>query len=101
MIHIPTLTTERLTLTGHTLDDFSDSAAMWSDPAVTRHIGGRPSSEEEVWARLMRYAGHWALKGFGYWLVRERLGGRVVCEGRFAHRRRQLGPPLDRARPTR
>ena len=39
-----------MTLRGHTLADVEACAAMWADPRVTRHIGGRPSSEEEVWA---------------------------------------------------
>jgi RimJ/RimL family protein N-acetyltransferase len=97
MFAIPTLTTERLVLTGHTLEDFDESAAMWADPVVTRHIGGRPFTGEEVWARLMRYAGHWALKGYGYWLVREREGGRFVGEVGFADWRRELDPPFDGA----
>ena len=47
----------------HTLDDFLDSFAMWSDPEVIRYIGGKPFTREEVWARLLRYAGHWAHAG--------------------------------------
>ena len=76
----PPIETPRLSLRGHTIEDFADSAAMWGDPNVTRFIGGRPFSEEEVWSRLLRYAGHWALKGFGYWVVRERSSGRFVGE---------------------
>lgn len=91
---VPALDTARLTLRGHTLADFSECAAMWADPAVTRHIGGRPSSEEEVWARVLRYAGLWALLGFGYWVVRERASGRFVGEVGFADFRREFTPPL-------
>jgi RimJ/RimL family protein N-acetyltransferase len=90
----PPIETPRLTLRGHTVDDFADSAAMWGDPNVTRFIGGRPFSGEEVWSRLLRYAGHWALKGFGYWVVRERSSGRFVGEVGFADFRRALEPPL-------
>ena len=39
---VPTLQTERLRLRGHRLDDFGPCAAMWADPTVTRHIGGKP-----------------------------------------------------------
>lgn len=67
---------------------------MWADPAVTRHIGGRPFSEEEVWARVLRYAGLWALLGFGYWVLRERATGRFVGEVGLADFRRNLTPPL-------
>jgi RimJ/RimL family protein N-acetyltransferase len=93
----PALDTERLTLRTHTLADFDECAAMWADPLVTRHIGGRPSSEEETWARVLRYAGLWALVGFGYWVVRERASGRFVGEVGLADFRRDLSPRLDGA----
>src|SRR4029077_6257721 len=64
---VPVIETERLKMRGHRLADLNDCAAMWADPIVTRHIGGRPFSEEETWARFLRYAGHWSLMGFGYW----------------------------------
>ncbi|WP_425148538.1 GNAT family N-acetyltransferase [Deinococcus sp.] len=44
------LTTERLILRPHTLEDFADNAAMWGDEQVTRQIGGRPFTPEEVCA---------------------------------------------------
>jgi RimJ/RimL family protein N-acetyltransferase len=89
---IPELHTQRLTLRPHTLADFEDSATMWGDPRVTRHIGGRPFTREEVWARLLRYVGHWAALGYGYWCVREREGGRFVGELGFAEMQRALEP---------
>ncbi|MGI8546960.1 MAG: GNAT family N-acetyltransferase [Gemmatimonadaceae bacterium] len=91
---VPALDTDRLTLRGHTSADFDECAAMWADPLVTRYIGGRPSTEEEVWARVLRYAGLWALLGFGYWVVRERATGRFVGEVGLADFRRELVPPL-------
>ena len=94
---VPPLDTERLTLRGHALADFAECAAMWADPVVTRHIGGRPATGEEVWARVLRYAGLWALLGFGYWVVRERASGRFVGEVGLADFRRDLTPPLDGA----
>ena len=74
----------------HGLDDFDDSAAMWGDPAVTRHIGGKPFTREECWARLHRYAGHWALLDFGYWVVREKATSRFVGEVGLADFRRDV-----------
>lgn len=90
----PVLETPRLRLRGHTPADFAASYAMWSDERVVRHIGGRVFTEEEVWARLLRYAGHWALLGFGYWVVEEREGGGFVGEVGFADFRRAMDPPL-------
>ena len=55
---VPVIDTTRLRLRGHRPADFADSLALWGDPIVTRFIGGKPLSEEDVWARLLRYVGH-------------------------------------------
>jgi RimJ/RimL family protein N-acetyltransferase len=91
---VPVIETERLTLHGHRLDDFVDCAAMWADPAVTRDIGGKPFSEEEVWTRFLRYVGHWALMGFGYWVIKERETGDFVGELGFADYKRNIVPSI-------
>jgi RimJ/RimL family protein N-acetyltransferase len=67
---------------------------MWADPKVTQHIGGKPLTEEECWTRLLRYVGHWALLGFGYWVVEEKATGNFVGETGFADYKRDLGPTL-------
>jgi RimJ/RimL family protein N-acetyltransferase len=89
---IPTLTTARLILRPHRREDFDACAALWADPLVTRFIQGRPQTREEVWARLLRYAGHWAWLGHGYWAVEE--GGRFIGELGLADFQRQMQPPL-------
>jgi RimJ/RimL family protein N-acetyltransferase len=88
------LETPRLRLRRHRAEDFAASAAMWADPIVTRYIGGKPSTQEESWSRVLRYAGHWDLCGWGYWLVEERAGGAFVGEIGFADFKRDLDPPL-------
>ncbi len=88
------LHTERLILRPHTLTDFADSAALWGDPVVTRFIGGRPFTAEEVWGRLLRYAGHWTLLGYGFWVVRERASGAFVGEVGLQDAHRDIVPPL-------
>ena len=90
MAEVPVLETERLKLRGHGLDDFAACAAMWADPEVTRHIGGRPLAGEESWTRLLRYVGHWALLGFGYWVVEEKATGRFIGEAGFADYKRKV-----------
>jgi RimJ/RimL family protein N-acetyltransferase len=92
---IPVLETDRLILRGHRADDFADCLALWTDPEVTRFIGGKPSTQEEVWARLLRYVGHWAMLGFGYWAVTEKATGRFLGEVGFADFRREIEPSLD------
>jgi RimJ/RimL family protein N-acetyltransferase len=91
---IPVIETKRLILRGHRLDDFSDCAAMWSDPIVTRFIGGKPFSEEETWARLLRYAGHWSLMGFGYWAIEEKDSHSFIGELGFADFKRDIEPSI-------
>ncbi len=93
-VQVPVLETERLKLRGHRLDDFTACAAMWADPGVTRYLGGKPFSEEESWSRLLRYAGHWSLLGFGYWVIEERSTGDFAGEVGFADYKRDLAPPL-------
>ena len=93
----PILTTPRLVLRGHTAADLDATAAMWADPGVTRHIGGVPSTREESWARLLRYAGLWPLLGFGYWLVEDRATGRFLGEVGFADFHRDVEPSLSDA----
>lgn len=88
----PLLETERLVLRAHSLDDFADSAAMWAAPDVTRFIGGRASSEEDSWRRMLQFAGLWASLGFGYWIAREKGTGRFVGEVGFADFRRDVTP---------
>jgi len=91
----PTLATARLTLSAPELSDFEDSAAMWSEPMVTRFIGGRTATPEESWQRLLRARGLWALLGFGYWAVRETETGRYVGEVGFADFHRGIEPSID------
>lgn len=91
---VPVLTTRRLTMRGHTVADFEESAAMWADEGVARYIGGRPSTRDECWQRLLRYGGLWALLGFGYWVVRETASGRFVGEVGYGNFMRDVDPPF-------
>ena len=90
----PEIETERLTLRAHRRGDHADITAMWSDPQVVRHIGGRPFTAEECWARLLRYVGHWVVMGYGFWAVLERASGRFVGDVGFAELKRDIDPAL-------
>jgi RimJ/RimL family protein N-acetyltransferase len=91
---VPVIDTPRLRLRGHRVADFAPSAAMWGDPVVTRYVGGRPFSGEEVWSRLLRYAGLWALLGYGYWVIEDRRSGKFVGEVGFANFKREMEPSI-------
>ena len=93
-MNIPTIETERLVLRAPVLADFSCSLATWSDPDVVRFIGGVPATEEDVWARLQRYVGHWHLLGFGMFVVCDKTGN-YLGEIGFLDARRGMVPKLD------
>jgi len=93
--NVPIIETERLKLRGHCLADFAASAAMWADAEVTRHIGRRPQTAEETWSRLLRYVGHWAVLGFGYWVVELKSTASFIGEIGFADYKRDMQPPLN------
>jgi RimJ/RimL family protein N-acetyltransferase len=92
---VPVIETERLILRGHRLADFEGLAAMWADPGVTQFIGGKPSTLDESWTRLMRYVGHWQLLGFGYWTVEVKGDERYAGDVGFADFKRDITPSLD------
>jgi RimJ/RimL family protein N-acetyltransferase len=91
---VPVLETERLRLRGHRSDDLANCAAMWADPVVVRHTVGKPLTEEESWRRLLSYVGHWALMGFGFWVVEEKASGKFVGEVGFVDYKRDIEPSL-------
>jgi RimJ/RimL family protein N-acetyltransferase len=94
LVTAPVLETERLRLRPYRADDLPEYAAMWADPLVTRHIGGTPLSMESAWWKILRHAGHWALLGFGYWVVEERASERLVGEVGFVDFKRDITPSL-------
>ncbi|MDF2901750.1 MAG: acetyltransferase [Phenylobacterium sp.] len=88
----PVIETERLILRGHTKADLDACAALWGDEEVTRYIGGRPFARDEVWARLLRYVGHWQEMGYGFWAITEKDSSRFIGELGFADFKRALEP---------
>ncbi len=93
----PTLTTARLTLSGHAATDLEDCAAMWLDPRVYAMIGGQPRSREDVWIRLLRAVGQWTLFGYGSWIARDTATGRLIGELGLIEARRAITPAIDAA----
>jgi RimJ/RimL family protein N-acetyltransferase len=87
----PIIETDRLRLRGHRVDDLAGCAAMWNDPVVTRYISsGKRMSQQDAWFRLLRYAGHWALLGFGYWALEEKRTGAFIGDLGFADHKRDI-----------
>jgi len=78
---VPALATPRLILRTHASADFAEVAAMWADPEVVRHIGGKPFTPEESWRRLLAHGGHWRWPGYGYFAVTDRADGGFLGSG--------------------
>jgi RimJ/RimL family protein N-acetyltransferase len=94
-VNVPLLQSARLRLRAPTLKDFSASFAMWSSPVVARYIGGRPHTKEEVWARLLRYIGHWHAISYGYWVIETIESDVYIGEIGFSDYRRDIVPTID------
>lgn len=92
---VPVLETARLRLRSHCADDFLAFAAIWADFDVVRYIGGKPSTPQESWMRLLRYPGLWAVLGYGFWAIEEKASGRVIGDIGYADFKRAMDPPLD------
>lgn len=94
MTDIPTLQSDRLVLRPHRLDDFERLAAMWANSQVVTWFGGKPFEREDSWNRLLRYAGHWALMGYGMWAVTLKGQDLHVGDVGFLHGERTGVPPF-------
>lgn len=89
-LDIPVVVTERLRLRGHRIEDFAACSDIWGDPEVVRYIMGKPLSPEDVWARILRYVGHWALLGYGFWAVEEKATGQMIGDLGMAEFKRDV-----------
>jgi len=71
----PTLTTDRLSLRGWRDEDLDAYAEITADPEVMRFMGG-VIDRAQTWREMAVFAGHWALRGYGIWVV-ERDGALI------------------------
>ncbi|MFY8106344.1 MAG: GNAT family N-acetyltransferase [Elstera sp.] len=91
----PTLETPRLRLRAHQPLDWEVCIDLWTNPDVVRFIGGGAvGTRQDIWFRLLRYAGLWQMTGYGYWLVEERSSGDFVGDVGIADFRRDMTPPI-------
>ncbi|MDO5630659.1 MAG: GNAT family N-acetyltransferase [Paracoccus sp. (in: a-proteobacteria)] len=73
---IPTVETERLILRAPRREDFDAYDAFYSD--VRSIFVGGPRTRFENWFTFLALPGHWALMGFGYWMIELRETGQVI-----------------------
>jgi len=95
MAAVPLLESERVRLREHRAEDLPDYSRLWSNETVVRHIGGKSLGRAECWARILRFRGMWAVMGYGFWIVEDRLSGRLVGEAGIMDLRRDIEPSLD------
>lgn len=92
---VPIIETDRLRLRSFTADDLDAHAAMLSDVAVSRHLGGHVFSREDSWRRLLSCVGAWPVLGYGYWAVDRREDGAYLGVTGFADYKRDLTPSIE------
>ncbi|WP_169052636.1 GNAT family N-acetyltransferase [Pseudooceanicola onchidii] len=73
---IPTFDTARIHLRGGLVEDLDALDGFFSSQD-SRYVGG-PRPRGETWDALCSGIGHWALRGFGLWILTEKAEGKVL-----------------------
>lgn len=73
---IPTIDSDRLVMRGFTSADFEPMARFYAGP-VSKFYGG-PCDREDAFRKFAAYPGHWHLRGYGPWMLEEKLTGEPV-----------------------
>lgn len=73
----PVLRTDRLLLRAPVDGDAAAICAFLLAPRAIG-VGGPYPGPREAWVRFAAFAGHWALKGYGWFTVTDRSDGRVL-----------------------
>ncbi|WP_323780015.1 GNAT family N-acetyltransferase [Thalassovita sp.] len=72
-LNIPVIETERLILRGPRESDFEPFAAF-SASERAKFVGG-PYTRYRSWGGFLAGYGHWALRGYGMWMLEDRASG--------------------------
>lgn len=91
----PVLVTARLELWRPEASDREGLRALIEPGEVRRFLGGMEPSDHDVFMRLLRNAGSWALYGYGTFTVRERGQRAIVGNCGVFHSWRGFGRGLD------
>ncbi len=76
-LDIPTLETERVRLRGWREEDLDAYAGFIANEATVRFLGGI-GDRKNAWRRMAMLVGHWALRGYGPWVIEEKASGHWV-----------------------
>ena len=84
MTAIPTLETDRLFLRTPLFEDLDPMADFFQNSGRAKFVGG-PMDKGEVWRALLRAAGHWHIRGYGFWHIVDRATGRMCGYTGYLH----------------
>lgn len=70
----PTIETERLVLRGWRNGDLAPLVDFYAFDPGSAWVGG-PLDDTDVWRRLMSFAGHWSLNGYGLFALEDKASG--------------------------
>lgn len=73
---VPVLRTERLVLRAPETGDF-DAFAAYAASARSRFTGG-PQARDLAWRGFCSVAGHWAMRGYAFFVMEHRDSGRTI-----------------------
>src|ERR1700761_7014108 len=94
----PALTTDRLILRAHKLEDFPAFAAQRADPVVMKYLGkGDLLSEEDAWAKFQSISGHWQMMSYGSWALEEKSSGEYIGSLGYSDKKRPSEHPASGA----
>lgn len=77
---IPVIETERMRLRGPVASDFEPVAEFFADAERASGFGGQ-QNRNEAWRWFASNLGHWALRGYGFWIVETKAGAPVGMVG--------------------